>query len=77
MKKSLDYTLILFTSKMGGSGTILGGLFGGLVLGVLQDGFTIDGINAFTFNIIIGAAILIAMVFNINFARLRTRGRFK
>ncbi len=65
------------TSLMGGSGTILGGLFGGLVLGVLQDGFTIDGINAFTFNIIIGAAILIAMVFNIHFARLRTRGRFK
>jgi simple sugar transport system permease protein len=65
------------TSLMGGSGTILGGLFGGLVLGVLQDGFTIDGINAFTFNIIIGAAILIAMVFNINFARLRTQGRFK
>ena len=57
---------------MGGSGTIIGGLFGGLVLGVLQDGFTIDGINAFTFNIIIGAAILIAMVFNIHFARLRT-----
>jgi simple sugar transport system permease protein len=65
------------TSLMGGSGTIIGGLFGGLVLGVLQDGFTIDGINAFTFNIIIGAAILIAMVFNIHFARLRTRGRFK
>ncbi len=63
------------TSLMGGAGTIIGGLFGGLVLGVLQDGFTIDGINAFTFDIIIGAAILIAMVFNIHFARLRTLGR--
>ncbi len=63
------------TSLMGGSGTIIGGLFGGLVLGVLQDGFTIDGINAFTFNIIIGAAILIAMVFNIHFARLRNLGK--
>lgn len=63
------------TSLMGGSGTIIGGLFGGLVLGVLQDGFTINGINAFTFNIIIGAAILIAMVFNIHFARLRMGGR--
>jgi simple sugar transport system permease protein len=47
------------------------------VLGVLQDGFTIDGINAFTFNIIIGAAILIAMVFNIHFARLRNMGKLK
>jgi simple sugar transport system permease protein len=65
------------TSLMGGSGTIIGGLFGGLVLGVLQDGFTINGINAFTFNIIIGAAILIAMVFNIHFARLRMMGRRK
>jgi simple sugar transport system permease protein len=65
------------TSLMGGSGTIIGGLFGGLVLGVLQDGFTIDGINAFTFNIIIGAAILIAMVFNIHFARLRNMGKLK
>jgi simple sugar transport system permease protein len=65
------------TSLMGGSGTIIGGLFGGLVLGVLQDGFTINGINAFTFNIIIGAAILIAMVFNIHFARLRMTGRRK
>lgn len=65
------------TSLMGGSGTIIGGLFGGLVLGVLQDGFTINGINAFTFNIIIGAAILIAMVFNIHFARLRMMGKRK
>lgn len=65
------------TSLMGGSGTIIGGLFGGLVLGVLQDGFTINGINAFTFDIIIGAAILIAMVFNIHFARLRNAGKLK
>lgn len=65
------------TSLMGGSGTIIGGLFGGLVLGVLQDGFTINGINAFTFDIIIGAAILIAMLFNIHFARLRNMGKLK
>ncbi|WP_227320388.1 ABC transporter permease [Acidisoma silvae] len=65
------------TSLMGGSGTIIGGLFGGLMLGVLQDGFTINGINAFTFDMIIGAAILIAMVFNIHFARLRNMGKLK
>jgi simple sugar transport system permease protein len=63
------------TSLMGGSGTIIGGLVGGLVLGVLQDGFTIDGINAYTFDMIIGGAILIAMVFNIHVARLRRAGR--
>jgi simple sugar transport system permease protein len=62
------------TSLAGGSGTIIGGLIGALVLGVLSDGFTLIGINAFTFNIILGAAILLAMVTNIHMARLQRRG---
>ncbi len=62
------------TAIAGGAGTIVGGLVGGIMLGVLQDGFTLQGINAFTFDIIIGAAILIAMVANIHLARLRGRG---
>lgn len=59
------------TAIAGGEGTIIGGLVGGIMLGVLQDGFTLQGINAFMFNIIIGAAILIAMIANIHLARLR------
>jgi simple sugar transport system permease protein len=62
------------TAIAGGAGTIVGGLVGGIMLGVLQDGFTLQGINAFMFNIIIGAAILIAMVANIHLARWRTPG---
>jgi len=62
------------TAIAGGTGTIVGGLVGGIVLGVLQDGFTLQGINAFTFDIIIGAAILLAMVANIHLARLRGAG---
>jgi simple sugar transport system permease protein len=62
------------TAIAGGAGTIVGGLVGGIMLGVLQDGFTLQGINAFTFNIIIGAAILIAMVANIHLARRRGGG---
>jgi simple sugar transport system permease protein len=62
------------TAIAGGAGTIVGGLVGGIMLGVLQDGFTLQGINAFTFNIIIGAAILVAMVANIHLARLRGGG---
>jgi simple sugar transport system permease protein len=58
------------TPLAGGSGTIVGGLIGAFVLGVLNDGFTLIGINAFTFNIILGAAILAAMVFNIHVGRL-------
>jgi simple sugar transport system permease protein len=61
------------TALGGGSGTIVGGLVGAIVLGVLNDGFTLQGINAFTFNIIIGGAILIAMVANIHLPRLRGR----
>ncbi|MGH7043750.1 MAG: ABC transporter permease [Acetobacteraceae bacterium] len=63
------------TAIAGGTGTIMGGLVGGIVLGVLQDGFTLQGINAFTFDIIIGAAILLAMVANIHLARLRGGGQ--
>ena len=58
------------TPLAGGSGTIVGGLIGAVVLGVLNDGFTLIGINAFLFNIILGAAILGAMLFNIYITRL-------
>lgn len=63
------------TALTGGAGTIIGGLIGALVLGVLQDGFTLQGINAFLFDAIIGAAILIAMVVNIRFEHLQRRRR--
>jgi hypothetical protein len=38
----------------GGAGAIIGGLVGGIILGVFQDGFTLQDINAFTFDIVIG-----------------------
>jgi simple sugar transport system permease protein len=63
------------TSLAGGSGTIIGGLIGAAVLGILSDGFTLIGVNAFTFNIILGAAILVAMIFNIHIVRLTRLGR--
>ncbi len=62
------------TPLAGGSGTILGGLIGAVVLGVLSDGFTLTGVNAFMFNMILGAAILAAMLFNIHVGRLRRLG---
>jgi simple sugar transport system permease protein len=62
------------TPLAGGSGTIIGALIGAAVLGVLNDGFTLIGINAFTFNIILGAAILAAMLFNIHVTRLARWG---
>lgn len=62
------------TPLAGGSGTIIGGLIGAIVLGVLRDGFTLQGINAFTFDMIIGAAILLAMISNIHLAKLSRAG---
>lgn len=61
------------TAIGGGGGTVIGGLVGGIVLGILQDGFTLQGINAFMFDTIIGAAILLAMIANIQLARRRVR----
>jgi len=63
------------TPLAGGSGTIIGGLIGATVLGVLNDGFTLVGINAFTFNIILGIAILVAMLFNIHIRRFARGSR--
>ncbi|MGQ4515729.1 ABC transporter permease subunit [Streptomyces sp. DW26H14] len=59
------------TALLGGSGTVVGAFFGALLLAVLQDGFNIQGINATTFIVIEGVAILIAMVLNTQLARLR------
>jgi simple sugar transport system permease protein len=53
---------------------VIGGLIGAAVLGILSDGFTLIGINAFVFNIILGAAILAAMLFNIHMTRLARAG---
>lgn len=59
------------TALLGGSGTVIGAFFGALLLGVLQDGFNIEGISATTFIIIEGFAILVAMFFNTQLQRFR------
>jgi len=62
------------TALAGGSGTIVGGLLGALVLSILLDGFTLIGINADTFDLILGIAILAAMVLNVFLQRTRRQG---
>jgi simple sugar transport system permease protein len=63
------------TAMLGGSGTIIGAFFGSMVLAILTDGFNVAGINANVLNIIFGAAILVAMIANVQLARLRGAGR--
>ena len=62
------------TALLGGIGTVTGACLGALVLTILQNGFTLQGISAYTFNIILGVAILVAMILNVYVARLRGAG---
>src|ERR1700742_3786768 len=63
------------TAMLGGVGTILGAALGAIVLGTLTDGFSILGVSANPLDIIFGGAILIAMIANVQLARLREAGR--
>ena len=63
------------TLLTGGLGTVIGALFGALVLGILKDGFSLIGISAYTFDMILGAAILVTMAVNVRLMRMRDQGR--
>ncbi len=60
------------TALTGGRGTMIGAGIGAIVLGVLQDGFNIIGVNAFAYQLILGLAILGAMILNIQLERARS-----
>jgi len=62
------------TALAGGSGTVIGALIGMFVLAVLQNGFNIIGVNAYTFFLVQGIAILISMIANQYLSRLRRSG---
>ena len=62
------------TAMLGGTGTIIGAFLGAIVIGMLTDGFTILGVSANPLPIIFGGAILVAMIANVQLARLRARG---
>jgi len=62
------------TLLTGGSGTLIGAFIGALVLGILKDGFTLLGVSAFTFDMILGAAILATMTVNVHLTQWRERG---
>jgi simple sugar transport system permease protein len=72
---SVTAAVIGGTAMMGGAGTILGAFLGAIVLAVLLDGFNLMGISANVVNMIFGGAVLIAMIANVQLARLRSAGR--
>lgn len=63
------------TAMLGGSGTIIGAFLGSMLLAVLTDGFDVIGVSAYQLQYIFGGAILVAMIANIQLARLRATGR--
>ena len=63
------------TSLFGGSGTVIGAALGVLVLAILNLGFTLQGISAFTFDLVLGVAIIVSMALNVTLERVRQSGR--
>ena len=60
------------TLLVGGSGTVVGALIGALLLGILNDGLVITGVNADFLNFYLGLAIIFAMAANMYVGRIRT-----
>jgi simple sugar transport system permease protein len=65
------------TSLFGGYGSVIGAFIGVAVLIILQTGFNIIGVSAFTFDLIIGIAIILSMIVNVQVARLRNLGKLQ
>jgi simple sugar transport system permease protein len=65
------------TAMLGGSGTMIGAFLGAYVLAILEDGFAVIGVSAYPLTIFYGAAILLAMVLSVQFARLRGEGKVR
>ena len=63
------------TALMGGSGTVLGAFIGVAVLTVLNNGFTLIGVDAFYNDLFIGIAILLSMALGYVIARVRRKPR--
>lgn len=61
------------TSLTGGSGTVIGALIGAFVIACLNNGLVLLGAQATQSNIYLGAAIVAAMILNVQVDRVRVR----
>ena len=65
------------TAMLGGAGTIFGAFLGAILLATLTDGFNVAGVSSNPLWIIFGCAVLVAMIANVQLARLREAGRIR
>jgi simple sugar transport system permease protein len=63
------------TALTGGLGTVVGAFLGVLAVSILNDGFTLLGVSAYTYYIILGIAILVAMILNVRLRIWREAGQ--
>jgi simple sugar transport system permease protein len=61
------------TALTGGRGTVIGAGIGAIVLAILYDGLNIKGVSAYYFQLVLGVAILGAMVLNVQLRRAAVR----
>lgn len=61
------------TALFGGSGTVVGSLIGAVLLGIVFDGFNLTGVSANAFDVVLGIAILVAMLLNVYLSNLRRK----
>lgn len=52
-------------SPVGGGGTIVGTLIGALIMGVLQNGLVLLGVNTFVQQIVIGMLVIVAVMIDV------------
>jgi simple sugar transport system permease protein len=73
--KAISAAVIGGTLLTGGSGTVVGALFGALFLGILNDGLILKGVNADYQLFYLGLAIILAMTINVYVQRVRRGSR--
>ena len=61
------------TSLIGGEGTAFGALLGAAIVGVLENGIVLLGINTYAQQVVTGAAIILAVALDIWQKRRRQR----
>ncbi|MFT3784805.1 MAG: ABC transporter permease [Tepidisphaeraceae bacterium] len=69
--KAIAAVVVGGTSLIGGSGKIFGTLIGALIIAVIENGMNLTGIQSYTQQVVLGAVILAAVVFDL----VRRNGR--